>query len=374
MPHTLQRTKSFSEYSDQELVKISRFLIPLDLKDGDYLIQEGQSAQSLFIIEKGQVDILKHSLAGSESHVGEVLGGDIIGEMTFFDSSKRTADVIANGDVKAFELNFSSLQKLIQEDSDLGMRLYRTIATSLILKLKRTTSELTEHVVTARLVALGEMATSIAHEINNPITSVLLVAGQIKKVAESAHPDPKMILQYAQKIEKAVGAITRIVNGVRLVSRNAQSDPFAKCSLKDILESTTELCEGKLRAFDIPLKIHVEPADLILNCRATQISQVILNLVSNSCDAIEKLSEKWISIEAIDTGIEVQITITDSGLGIPKEIADKLFQPFFTTKSTHKGTGIGLSLSKRAIEDHQGRIFVKPDVKNTSFVISLPKI
>ncbi len=374
MLKALQKTAPFSDFSDNDLIKISRFLIPLDLKDGEYLIQEGQSAQSLFIIESGHIDILKQSSGGNESHVGEVLGGDLIGEMTFFDSSKRTADAIANGPVKAFELSFESLQKLVKEDSDLGMRLYRSISTSLILKLKRTTSELTEHVVAARLVALGEMATSIAHEINNPMTSILLVSGQIKKLSESAQPDSQVIMKCAQRIEKSIDAITRIVNGVRLVSRNAQNDPFEISSLLEILESTAELCEGKLKVFDIPLKIDVQPADLRINCRATQISQVILNLISNSCDAIEKLTDKWISIEAKDQGREVQITITDSGAGISKETADKLFQAFFTTKSTQKGTGIGLSLSKRAIDAHQGKIFVKPNTKNTSFVITLPKI
>ncbi len=108
--------------------------------------------------------------------------------------------------------------------------------------------------------------------------------------------------------------------------------------------------------------------------RPTQISQVLLNLLNNSFDAIEERAEKWIRVRfEINSNKKILIIkVTDSGDGIPNEIVHKMMNPFFTTKDIGKGTGLGLSISKGIIEEHGGHLIYNAQSKNTEFVVELP--
>ena len=103
-----------------------------------------------------------------------------------------------------------------------------------------------------------------------------------------------------------------------------------------------------------------------------EVQQVFVNLVSNSADAIQLLNEKWIQIQAQIENEFVIIKFCDSGTGIDKQVGEKLFLPFFTTKEVGQGTGLGLSICKGIIEDHGGKIELLENTKNTTFQIQLP--
>ena len=104
-----------------------------------------------------------------------------------------------------------------------------------------------------------------------------------------------------------------------------------------------------------------------------QLGQVLLNLLSNAHDAVQALSEKWVKVAVEDRGPDLLISVTDSGPGIPTEVADRLMEPFYTTKEVGKGTGLGLSISKGIIDAHQGKIELDRHSPNTRFNITLPK-
>jgi signal transduction histidine kinase len=112
---------------------------------------------------------------------------------------------------------------------------------------------------------------------------------------------------------------------------------------------------------------------VVLLCRPTQISQVILNLLNNAFDAVKALNEKWVLLEVACLGTDwIQIRVTDSGAGIAESLATKIMEPFFTTKEIGKGTGLGLSISKGIVETHGGRFFLDRSFTHTSFVIEFP--
>ena len=102
------------------------------------------------------------------------------------------------------------------------------------------------------------------------------------------------------------------------------------------------------------------------------MSQVILNLLNNAFDAIENKDEKWVEVQTLQNKNWVEIRVSDCGHGIPKEIQDKILQPFFTTKEVGKGTGLGLSISKGIIESHGGDLTIDNEAKNTTFVARIP--
>ena len=119
----------------------------------------------------------------------------------------------------------------------------------------------------------------------------------------------------------------------------------------------------------------IEPIPkVLLPGRAVQLSQVILNLLNNSFDAMETVEDKFVEIKFIKTQTHFSILISDSGPGIPGDIASRIFNPFFTTKEVGKGTGLGLSIAKGIIEDHQGELSLHQGGARTTFEIKLPLI
>jgi signal transduction histidine kinase len=135
------------------------------------------------------------------------------------------------------------------------------------------------------------------------------------------------------------------------------------------------MCRVRLRHNSIELKTNVNdlPQDLSVECRAAQVSQVIINLLNNSSDAIRDLKSRWISLDISESPDTIQISVTDSGASISPEIVKKLMTPFFTTKAAGNGTGIGLSVSKAIIEAHKGRFYFDSTTPNTRFVIEIPR-
>nr|BDT29029.1 ATP-binding protein [Bacteriovorax sp. HI3] len=223
----------------------------------------------------------------------------------------------------------------------------------------------------AKLTSLGEMAGGIAHEINNPLA---IISGRVNlmiKSIDSNQYDPEGFKTSLDKIGQTTERIAKIVRSLKAFSRTNEQDPFIPTQVKDVIEHTIEICREKFRTSPVSLKIDSIP-DVQINCRESQIVQVVLNLLSNAFDAVEKLDEKWIEVKFEVIGSEkILIKVIDSGMGIPDSVANNIMQPFFTTKEVGKGTGLGLSISKGIIEDHNGKIYLDKEVSNTCFVIEM---
>ena len=110
-----------------------------------------------------------------------------------------------------------------------------------------------------------------------------------------------------------------------------------------------------------------------MHCQSVQIGQVFIILLNNSVDAIKELDNKWINLSISDHNHGYEFVVEDSGPGIPKDVADNIFMPFFTTKGVGEGTGLGLSLAVKIIKLHGGDIRIDHTAKNTKFIIYLPK-
>jgi C4-dicarboxylate-specific signal transduction histidine kinase len=230
-------------------------------------------------------------------------------------------------------------------------------------------------VESGKLSALGEMAGGIAHEINNPLAVIYAKSSQLLDLLEDDPIDVPEIRKFIQSIYATTERITKIIRGLRSFSRNAANDPYDDVTVKTLVEDTIALCAEKFRMQKIDLRFTVggDPNQL-LQCRSTEISQVLLNFLNNAHDAIFSENERWIEIQTHDRGPSLEIWVTDSGKGIPEETAQKIFQPFFTTKEIGKGTGLGLSISKGIIEMHGGTLHIDRKCENTRFVILLPRV
>lgn len=224
----------------------------------------------------------------------------------------------------------------------------------------------------SKMSSLGEMAGGIAHEINNPLAIISGKANVLKGQVKAGNMDPAVFELELGKISSTVIRIAKIIKGLRSFSRNAEADSMELVPVSRIIEDTLELCRERFRNHSIELRVNSIDESIQLKCRPAQMCQVLLNLLGNSYDAIEQLSEKWIAIDVSTNQYFTIISVTDCGQGIPKDIVNKMMSPFFTTKEVGKGTGLGLSISKGIIEEHGGSFEYDHASKNTRFVIKLP--
>jgi PAS domain S-box-containing protein len=223
----------------------------------------------------------------------------------------------------------------------------------------------------SRLSSLGEMAGGVAHEVNNPLSIIIGKTQQLRRKMLAGEKDSEQIIEALQAIEKTAERIGKIVKGLKSFSRSGEGEPFASSSLKMIVDDTLDLCSERIRQKQIDIILKVEPT-ILIECRAVQIAQILLNLISNSLDAIQGTEKAWIEIGASEKNDFSFIYVKDSGGGIPLDIAEKIMNPFFTTKELGKGTGLGLSISKSLAEDHGGSLNYDASSKNTKFNLILP--
>ena len=222
----------------------------------------------------------------------------------------------------------------------------------------------------AKMSSLGEMAGGIAHEINNPLAIIAMALAQLE---ETLGPDREKagVRENIHRIESTVERIGKIVKGLRLFSRNGDKDPFHPVSLLQVAQETVALCWERFRTANVKLEIEI-PADLTVECRAVQISQVFLNLLSNAFDAVAGTPGAWVKVTAVAGVDGAQVRVEDSGPGIPPGVASRMMEPFFTTKDVGQGTGLGLAISSGILEDHGTTLTYNPASAHTRLDFCLP--
>ena len=242
----------------------------------------------------------------------------------------------------------------------------------LIERIRLMQSQVTQ---SAQMVAMGRMAGGMAHEINNPLAIITASSDLIqvivdRKDTEKLFKDTSSLLK---KITEASERISKIIKELRFFSGKPSADQYLPTPITKVLETAMNFCNERFKAYNVRVKMETIPEELTIECQQFNITQVILNLLYNSFDAVWDKNEKWINIEVLDLGEKVEIGITDSGTGIPEEIRSKLMQPFFTTKEVGKGMGLGLSIANGIVLSHQGKLWLDAGSPHTRFVISLPK-
>lgn len=225
-----------------------------------------------------------------------------------------------------------------------------------------------------KIINLGEMSAGMAHEINNSLSMIMSSFELIKFDIEDELEDYDF--KYINHIETGIAQMSDLVDGVLSYCREDQS-MNRKFNLIKLVNKVQNFSNSFLKKEDISLEIEFENSidDYYLTGRDTLLYQVFMNLIKNSHDAIKDFPKfsKWINIKITQDKNFFYLNFIDGGNGIPKEIEDKIFNNLFTTKNTGKGTGIGLSFSKKVVESHNGVISINKDSKNTCFYIKLPK-
>lgn len=229
----------------------------------------------------------------------------------------------------------------------------------------------------SKMASLGEMASGIAHEINNPLTIIGGTMSQLGRQLDRGTLAPDRVREAIEKIDGVVQRISEIIKGLAFFAREGSRDPLVVASAADILTKTLELCSQKFERSGVELQVELAKDDLVFACRPVQVSQVLLNLLSNAYHAARSTDsangKPFVRVEvALEDETNVAFRVMDSGPGVAEEMRHKIMQPFFTTKELGHGTGLGLSISQGIVQTHQGRLELSTSSPLTCFVASFP--
>lgn len=282
--------------------------------------------------------LIQRPMVELQQKIAQLGGGDLDVSVSF---SHRNDEI---GDLGR---NFNQMVRQLRESREEIERLHRT-------QMSRA-----EHLAT-----LGELATGLAHEIRNPLAGIAGVIEIIGRDLPATSPARAVVKDVRQEIARINHIVTDLLQTAR-----PHPPRVRKSDLNTTVEHAVMLGRQQALAKSVAIALHKDPSLANVEHDSDQIHQVLLNLLLNALQAIDKDGEITVTLTS-NEGTAV-VEVTDNGRGIAPQDLPNIFRPFYTTKG--EGTGLGLSLARRIVEDHQGRIDVTSAVgKGTTFAVILP--
>jgi signal transduction histidine kinase len=228
-----------------------------------------------------------------------------------------------------------------------------------------------------RLIALGEMAAAIAHEVKNPLAGIEVMAGLLKRRIPESKDAQSILNDIINEAKMANAIVLEVLEFVRPIRLQVEHT-----SIADVLQQAVTMAESKARRGETSVKMQVKPALPLIQGDQHQLVQLFTNLVINAFEALDGEGTIRIVAEQAATDEEhaptegtggpyVSVDVIDDGPGVPAELRDRIFNAFFTT--TPQGSGLGLAIVRKIIDAHDGRIDISSEPgKGTRFRVTLP--
>ncbi len=224
----------------------------------------------------------------------------------------------------------------------------------------------------AKLASIGTLVSSIAHELNNPLTSIIGHSQLLKTVKNN----PQKIVDKADVINNASLRMKSIIDHLRTFARKSKNSDWRLLEISRPINNAMGFLKKQLELNGIAVSVSFTDSLSNVSGDMIQLESVFQNLLVNSKDAFEEVKDnrkKLIKISSLVEGETIKIIFEDNAVGMTKNKLNKIFDPFYTTKEAGKGTGLGLSITKNIIDEHKGTILVKSDSgKGTQFIITFP--
>lgn len=242
-------------------------------------------------------------------------------------------------------------------------------------EVRRSQQQLTQ---SAKMATLGEMATGLAHEINQPLNVMRMAIVNVLKRLGNGDAQIDYLTEKLQRIDAQVQRAARVVDHMRVFGRRSEVEqqPFDPAQA---VEGTLSLLSEGLRGKGVEIKLTQADIPVRVTGYADQLEQVLINLMVNARDALLSLKEKhpelrpWIALHTEHDSRHVRIWVEDNGGGIDPRLLERIFEPFFTTKPIGVGTGLGLSVSYGIVENMGGRLSVSNGEDGARFCVELPR-
>jgi signal transduction histidine kinase len=223
-----------------------------------------------------------------------------------------------------------------------------------------------------KLATIGEMLAGLAHEINNPLNIMMSKIRLILKDLRGVNATPELVRDLLV-IDKNISRMGGIVRSLLAFARKSNSEP-APLNLNTVISETLLLVEKPFAKMNIFFEQALDPSLPRISGDSNQLQQVFLNLLSNARDAMQRGGRIWVRTFSLNhEGLWVALEVRDSGHGIPPEIMGRIFAPFFTTKGTREGAGLGLAVSYGIVKSHGGSIQVESQpAQGATFTLKFP--
>lgn len=287
----------------------------------------------------------------------------------------RRVDIVSEDEIGQLSNDFNIMAQRLQDDIrkiNLEKKSAQEFSYGLEVankELKKTQAELIQ---AAKMVGMGQLGASIAHELNQPLLAIGIFA---ERSLKGLDPESKQYT-HIQKILTQVERMTRITNNIRMFSRQSKAEK-KDVNVNEPIEDALMMVQKQLENHNIELVKDLGKDLPKVMADKNQLHQVFLNMITNARDAMDPMGRGKLTIHSLGLLDDefVEIDFVDTGVGIPEEITEKIFHPFFTTKENGEGVGLGLSLSHEIIKSHSGIMDVqRNDGGGTTFRIILPSV
>lgn len=335
-------------------------------KKGDSIILENTAGDNLFYICRGKVEINK-LLESEETPFAQLSilePGEFFGEMSIINDEPRSATAVALEDVELLVIPRDVFVTISFSHPIVMFNLIRTISGRLRNTNDKFTELMNQMISKNRLMAIGMAASKIIHDIKTPLTVIVLTA----QLLESMFPESS---EFTDSIIKQTKLVDQLVREILDFAKGTESAPLIqKVDLDVYLKELKDTYGASLKGREIDFVVENKVVELV-HFDENKIRRVLLNLLKNSSESLEE--KGTIKITTSLAANWLQISIVDSGPGIPEEIRQDLFKPFVTYGKSH-GTGLGLAICKKLVQEHRGRLeYIPVQPHGSRFDIRLPQ-
>jgi signal transduction histidine kinase len=328
----------FKGIEEKETGELEKIFEEVTFQKDQPIVKEEEYGKEIYILRKGSALVTKKGKVLAELHPG-----DIIGEMSIIEGAVRSATVTPTEKTTLIKSDSEKFYKLLCKKPKIAVCLLRTLSG----RLRRIDEKVVEKALQEeRLAVLGRLGSTIIHDLKSPLSAI---KGYANILEEEERDDRAQ--KYAKSINKATDFIFDMIEDILEFGRGKSTMELRPVNISEFLKEIVELSGKGDDSKEIELRIKV-PNDLYFELDPFKMKRVLLNLLKNAHEAIEKKGIIEIGAEKTKNGLKLYIK--DTGIGMPAEVQSRIFEPFFTHGK--KGTGLGMTVVRKIIDEHDAKI------------------
>ena len=338
-------------------------LVQKNYPEGTYLFREGDVADGIYLVLDGQVEIVR-AAGNNEKILDCILTGDYLGEVAVLDGFGRSTSARARGNSVIAKIPRAPLLEVLSgEPGALTLGLFQQVLTHL---RKANDLVVLEVVHKEKLSLVGEMASSLMHDLRNPVAGIRLSADLINLASKEGK-----VAQWCNGIRLQCDRVVAMAEELLEFSRGESKLHLNRITTTAFLDQFKALNDGYLRQTGVKVSFDTGVAEIEID--SMRLLRVVQNLVTNAVEALSSTPDPHIQIRAWIDGSFFYLAVKDNGPGIPDAIKNQIFEPF-VTHGKRGGTGLGMAIARNIVAAHGGTItFESAPNRGTSFLIQIPQ-